>query len=710
MITFSKQSNLNKIGLLYGWKITKGYNINSKKFISNTKMYWCLQEFSKYLNFFINMFRLSHPTPNNGTIFIYFKKRSITLAREFYYKEVKKFWKHWHTPYKIPFFYFFSIKKLFLIKFRLHFFFNFKRCLKPVSMFVFSRRVYTSKIFLNNRKNTFFFKSRRFLNNNVRSTLNSFLPRRQSIKTNLYSPVVSFLFKKQQFVSNLVSKTFYLFLQKFSRPILKSIFFINKRSSFCFKNCFRLRFLLLKSKRRKKKKLKKLKLKKFFFYTNKKKYSPLVRQLKIVRVSSGAIYSTCDSEFFDSIKLFELRSYLLPQLIFSSLVFKKPTVTSYRIFTNLFYKFFFLTAMSKKKRYRLLLSLKKMIRSKRLLPPPKKKTPAYKLFLLTFTVPRTQTLFNIKKLFNTNINYSIVYNNFYYNIFFFKHWYKQFKKSFFKKIFHTHLSKNKRFNDVGFSKVFIRSKNKFSKRSEKLIIKKKKKSVRLKPRFKPSYLKKNSFFFLKKYKSVVRRRKKKITKGRIKKTFYKNFFFFFLFLQNLLKNFFDMSSYEIKFVNSSHLLAKHSFFNALNCYYSLQSKWNFKKSKKFIMSLVNFKFYYDPVILMNDIRDEFKKTRRAKRSIGFFKDLISQFHIENVETHQILLKGKTAKLSRAEKNTFSDLYRGVPVLDVTQEIICTAANTWAKLGTYGIYLWFHYKPLLPLDFNEKEKNNKVIST
>jgi type IV secretory pathway VirB4 component len=101
---------------------------------------------------------------------------------------------------------------------------------------------------------------------------------------------------------------------------------------------------------------------------------------------------------------------------------------------------------------------------------------------------------------------------------------------------------------------------------------------------------------------------------------------------------------------------------------------------------MNFKFYYDPIILMNDIRDEFKKTRRAKRSVSFFKDLVSQFYIENVETHQILLKGKTAKLSRAEKTTFSDLYRGVPVLDATQEIIYTAANTWAKLGTYGIYL------------------------
>jgi hypothetical protein len=247
------------------------------------------------------------------------------------------------------------------------------------------------------------------------------LPRRQSIKIKLYKLIVFFLLKKQQINFNLISKTFYLFLQNPPRLLLKNIFFLPKLFSFGFKNWLKISAARLKSKRRKKKNLKKIKLKNFFLYTNKKKYSPLTHSAQITKMSVNLIASTYEDEFFNYTKRFELKNYLIAQLIFSSAVFRKPFDRCYRILTNLFYKFFFLLGTSRRKRYKLLLLLKKMIRSNRLLPPAKKKIPTFKLFVSAFFISHVSAVFKKTPQLNLNVKYSIVYNNLYYNIFFFKH-------------------------------------------------------------------------------------------------------------------------------------------------------------------------------------------------------------------------------------------------------------------------------------------------
>ncbi len=145
-------------------------------------------------------------------------------------------------------------------------------------------------------------------------------------------------------------------------------------------------------------------------------------------------------------------------------------------------------------------------------------------------------------------------------------------------------------------------------------------------------------------------------------------------MENLIQRAFEVPV-AVKIFNSSHFLTEKFFFNSLVKDYYFNFLLHKLRSKKLIASLSNFKFYYNIEILVNDIRDEFKKTRHATGSINLIQDVISSFLIPNVKTYQTVLRGKTAKLSRAQNYIFPEMHQGVPILNSNEEVIHSAANT-----------------------------------
>jgi hypothetical protein len=136
-----------------------------------------------------------------------------------------------------------------------------------------------------------------------------------------------------------------------------------------------------------------------------------------------------------------------------------------------------------------------------------------------------------------------------------------------------------------------------------------------------NFLLNNGMYLLKFFKKNLRRRKRsyrryvfykkpRLSRKRFKiKIFSKKKLWFEWITENLLYKKFNITSH-VRITNSGIFFRKRNFFKtATSLSYSYKKIWR-TRHKKLLLSLLNFRFYYNPGLLVLDMISEFKINRR----------------------------------------------------------------------------------------------------
>jgi len=96
MYSFAKNSNLNRIGLMYGWKTYFGFfKTSGRSTTLNLKFYICLQQYFRHLDVYINSLIVSNYSNFKRRMSIRLKRLSFTYKLKHYYGKrcIKTKWK-----------------------------------------------------------------------------------------------------------------------------------------------------------------------------------------------------------------------------------------------------------------------------------------------------------------------------------------------------------------------------------------------------------------------------------------------------------------------------------------------------------------------------------------------------------------------------------------------------------------------------------------
>jgi len=239
--------------------------------------------------------------------------------------------------------------------------------------------------------------------------------------------------------------------------------------------------------------------------------------------------------------------------------------------------------------------------------------------------------------------------------------------------------KKSRLKKTKFRRLYLALSPMFRKKQFKLLWSQKIKKV--------SKTKRELFIFRKKYKNL----KQFINKD---KHLFKNsnlhHMWFSWVVENLLYTNFGFRS-QVKIIDADQFLNNRNVLDKTREWApDYRKAWRLGH-KKFIFSLANFRFYYDPGLVVSDVVDEFRFNKKHWNIITTTREMISNFVLPGLQTYRLFLRGKINNVDRARSYIHNEMHTNVPLLQTNKQVIQAGNAVTAKTGVFGFQFWFYYE-------------------